>query len=153
MAHRMRIGGTNYAVTGGRILVGATGYDVVLGRTKIDGTHYDVGVGDLYTVTFFGNPSYLGPYDASNRRVQASFNAWINNYQVSWPGTRMAIPGSLLYINSISKVVDAGGGIVDEGPQMKIYVNGNYYGSSLNINLTGNTMVAVINAYQVAVSI
>lgn len=42
MAHQTMVGGTKYAITGGRTLVGGTAYGVVGGKTRVDGTAYDI---------------------------------------------------------------------------------------------------------------
>lgn len=55
MAHNVLIGGTGYAVKGGRVLIGGTGYAVKGGRTLIGGTGYGIGfgtpIGELETGT------------------------------------------------------------------------------------------------------
>ena len=52
MAHKTRVGGTNYEVKGGRTLVNGTGYSIQKGRTRINGTGYDV----LFTFTPYPVP-------------------------------------------------------------------------------------------------
>ena len=42
MAHRTRIDGTTYTITGCKSMVNGTSYSVSLGKTKIDGSTYDV---------------------------------------------------------------------------------------------------------------
>lgn len=42
MAHKTKIGGTAYEISGGRTLVDGTGYSIEKGRTKVDGTGYDI---------------------------------------------------------------------------------------------------------------
>lgn len=55
MAHKAHIGGTGYAVKGGRVLIGGTLYAVKGGRTLIGGTGYGIGfgtpIGELATGT------------------------------------------------------------------------------------------------------
>ena len=50
MGHKVLIGGTSYAITGGRTLVGGIGYSVTKGRTLIGGTGYDVSFTTVSTV-------------------------------------------------------------------------------------------------------
>ena len=42
MAHRTRVSGTNYEISGGKARVSGTGYDIIGGRTRVSGTGYDV---------------------------------------------------------------------------------------------------------------
>lgn len=62
MAHKVLVGGTAYAVKGGRTLVGGTGYAVKGGKTLVGGTGYTIefsGVA-LATVTLWiDNPDYV----------------------------------------------------------------------------------------------
>ena len=42
MAHKVLIGGTAYAIKGGKTLINGTGYSIKKGRTLINGTGYDI---------------------------------------------------------------------------------------------------------------
>ena len=42
MAHKTRVNGTNYGISGGKCLVNGTSYDIKKGRTLVDGTGYDI---------------------------------------------------------------------------------------------------------------
>lgn len=42
MAHKVLVGGTGYAIKGGKTLIGGTGYNIKGGRTLIDGTAYKI---------------------------------------------------------------------------------------------------------------
>lgn len=42
MAHKTKVGGTAYDISGGRTLVGGTGYSISKGRTLVGGTGYDI---------------------------------------------------------------------------------------------------------------
>lgn len=42
MAHKTKIGGTNYGISGGKTKIGGTNYSVSKGRTLKDGTGYDI---------------------------------------------------------------------------------------------------------------
>lgn len=55
MAHKVRIGGTAYSITGGRTLIGGTGYGISKGRTLVDGTGYDIAFGATETETWVWN--------------------------------------------------------------------------------------------------
>lgn len=47
MAHKTRINGTAYEISGGRTLVNGTGYSVESGRTLVNGTGYDIDLSNL----------------------------------------------------------------------------------------------------------
>lgn len=62
MAHKTRVNGTNYGISGGKCLVNGTSYDIKKGRTLINGTGYDITFGpvmpikgDLVTMNLDGN--------------------------------------------------------------------------------------------------
>ena len=42
MAHKTRVNGTNYGISGGKCLVNGTSYAIKKGRTLVDGTGYDI---------------------------------------------------------------------------------------------------------------
>lgn len=42
MAHKTKIGGTNYGISGGKAKIGGTNYGISGGKTKVSGTGYDV---------------------------------------------------------------------------------------------------------------
>ena len=62
MAHKTRINGTEYEITGGKCLVGGTEYAVQKGRTLVGGTGYDVSFSSPsgFKDIFSGKPSYCG---------------------------------------------------------------------------------------------
>lgn len=45
MAHKTKIGGTAYEISGGRTLIDGTGYSIDKGRAKVGGTGYDISFG------------------------------------------------------------------------------------------------------------
>jgi hypothetical protein len=45
LAHKTKIGGTAYEISGGRTLVGGTAYSIDKGRTLVDGAGYDISFG------------------------------------------------------------------------------------------------------------
>lgn len=49
MAHKVLVGGTGYAIKGGRTLIGGTGYAIKGGRTLIGGTGYKISFGPIKT--------------------------------------------------------------------------------------------------------
>ena len=62
MAHKTRVNGTNYGISGGKCLVNGTSYNIKKGRTLINGTGYDITFapplmlvkGDLITMNLDG---------------------------------------------------------------------------------------------------
>lgn len=64
MAHKTKIGGTNYGISGGKTLVGGTGYDIPGGKTKVSGTNYSVIVEPQTSISIGGTPtgSYTTAY-------------------------------------------------------------------------------------------
>ncbi len=81
MAHKVKINGTNYEVTGGRTLIGATGYDVSDGNTKIAATGYDVGFKYYTGVIWDGNR--IDPMLAFGLNVYGAYNSSTQTYTVS----------------------------------------------------------------------
>lgn len=55
MAHRTKINGTAYEISGGKTKINGTGYSISKGRTKVGGTGYDVSFGVSYDPTFANN--------------------------------------------------------------------------------------------------
>ena len=53
MAHKTKINGTNYDVSGGKTLIGGTAYKITGGRTLIGGTAYAISFTTTPTVTTF----------------------------------------------------------------------------------------------------
>lgn len=47
MAHKTKVGGTAYEITGGAVKVGGTKYSIKKGRTKVGGTGYDINFSNL----------------------------------------------------------------------------------------------------------
>ena len=56
MAHKVKIDGADYEITGGKTLVDGTAYDVEHGKISIDNTKYDVSW--LPIITVVGNPTF-----------------------------------------------------------------------------------------------
>ncbi len=54
MAHKTKVGGTDYEIKGGRTLVNGTGYGIKKGRTMVDGTGYDVSFAKEHTISIVG---------------------------------------------------------------------------------------------------
>lgn len=42
MAHKTRLGGSNYSITGGKTRIGGTNYSISGGRTRVGGTNYKI---------------------------------------------------------------------------------------------------------------
>ena len=42
MAHKTRVSGTNYEITGGKVKVSGTNYEITSGKVKVSGTNYDI---------------------------------------------------------------------------------------------------------------
>ena len=59
MAHKTRINGTEYEITGGKCLVGGTEYAVQKGRTLVGGTGYDVSF-ETFSISYSGNHNIYG---------------------------------------------------------------------------------------------
>jgi hypothetical protein len=58
MAHKTRVNGTNYEISGGKTLVNGTAYSIDKGKTLVGGTAYEVGFVENLTVTMTqANPS------------------------------------------------------------------------------------------------
>lgn len=58
MAHKTRVAGTNYEISGGKTLVGGTGYGITKGRTLVGGTGYDISFGAYVSVSITKNTGY-----------------------------------------------------------------------------------------------
>ena len=59
MAHKTRIEGTGYEISGGRVLVDATGYDISEGRTLVESTGYDISFGVEISTLPIGSSVYM----------------------------------------------------------------------------------------------
>ncbi len=125
MAHKVKIGGTNYEVTGGRTLIGATGYDVSDGNTKIAATGYDLGFGSTILVRCVGTPSYYGTYSLNtNLRMAVAVSVRSNGQLLNW-----AAGGAMNGVNSryplkitiSGELYDLNGNFVGPLPGLSIY--------------------------------
>lgn len=55
MAHKTRVSGTNYSISGGKCRVSGTNYSISKGRTKVGGTGYDISFAPDYDPVFANN--------------------------------------------------------------------------------------------------
>jgi hypothetical protein len=91
MAHKALIGGTEYAVKGGRTLVSGTGYKVQVGMSLVGGTGYKVKFSPLPLVTITG----VGLEDHHEVNIGGTVE---KNYGGSW------IVGGTTYISETSDI-------------------------------------------------
>lgn len=135
MAHKVKIGGTNYEVTGGRTLIGATGYDVSDGNTKIAATGYDV--------KFRGAPTSVwvtGAVTGNWSNPPAGFNK-ITEYSING-GAFTQITGSDVYVTTDIHAGD----MVTIKSTIIVSVYGNVSGGSCKIVYNGTEVVAYPSA-------
>lgn len=73
MAHGVKINGTNYGISGGKVMVGGTAYSVSGGKTKVNGTNYTVSFGPPL-ITFYADANGAsGTYQAEEGMTWGAF--------------------------------------------------------------------------------
>ena len=122
MAHKTRINGTEYEITGGKCLVGGTEYAVQKGRTLVGGTGYDVSF-ETFSISYSGNHNIYGD----------ETKGWIEMLSDGVLSAKIPVPCDLYLIGcgSDGRVgTQTRGGIGGNGGQYKEYyeivINGSY---------------------------
>lgn len=59
VAHKTKVSGTIYEVTGGRTRVSGANYDISGGRTRVSGTNYGISFGMTFIVSYRGTDDYV----------------------------------------------------------------------------------------------
>jgi len=77
MAHKTRVGGTNYGISGGKCRVSGTNYSIKKGRTKVGGTNYDINFGPLITLKI----RFVNGYDDGRANQSYVCYAEVNGVQ------------------------------------------------------------------------
>lgn len=95
MAHKTKIGGTNYEVSGGKTKVGGTNYGIAGGRTKVGGTNYGISFGPPILANFADNPWSTIIWACQNNAVPST---WVVGNQKT-----MTIDGESFPIDIIGK--------------------------------------------------
>ena len=104
MAHKTRINGTNYSITGGKTKVGGTNYSVKGGKTLVGGTVRTISFGPEL-VEFYIFDGYMVPMECSfTAEVGMTWEDWINSDYVTpndWGVTNgnFEIRNDLVYFN------------------------------------------------------
>lgn len=103
MAHKTRIGGTAYEVSGGKTLVGGTAYSIAGGRTLVGGTGYGISFEEAITlnISHTGSSSSYCVVKVNGTSVTSSTTMEVKNgdvismtvYPANVYGTE--IPGSI----------------------------------------------------------
>lgn len=75
MAHKARIGGTYYAIKGGKTKISGTNYSVQKGKTKVSGTIYDISFTTIATFTLAAQ-GYRKEYQFV---VGMTITEWVNS--------------------------------------------------------------------------
>lgn len=137
MAHKTKVGGTNYAISGGRTLVGGTGYSISKGRTLVGGTGYDIAFRNTAKLSSLpvGTSVYANvngvPYEfiivhqgkPSSAYYGSNMGAWLlmkNTYsKVSWNTSSSNNYGSS-YIKSWLNGANTFLGLFDDAVESKI---------------------------------
>lgn len=104
MAHKTRINGTNYSITGGKTKVGGTNYSVKGGKTLVGGTVRTISFGpELVEFCIFDG--YMVPMECFfTAEVGMTWKDWINSDYVTpndWGVTNgdFEIRNNLVYVN------------------------------------------------------
>lgn len=104
MAHKTRINGTNYSITGGKTKVGGTNYSVKGGKTLVGGTVRTISFGpELVEFCIFND--YMVPMECFfTADVGMTWEDWINSDYVTpndWGVTNgdFEIRNNLVYLN------------------------------------------------------
>ena len=104
MAHKTRINGTNYSITGGKTKVGGTNYSVKGGKTLVGGTVRTISFGPEL-VDFHIFDYYMVPMECYfTAEVGMTWEDWINSDYVTpndWGVTNgnFEIRNNLVYLN------------------------------------------------------
>lgn len=53
MAHKTRVNGTNYSISGGKARVNSTNYSISKGKTRVSGTNYAISFTTVALITFY----------------------------------------------------------------------------------------------------
>lgn len=95
MAHKTKIGGTNYEVSGGKTRVNGTNYGIAGGRTKVGGTNYGISFGPPILANFADNSWSTIIWACHNNAVPST---WVVGNQKT-----MTIDGESFPIDIIGK--------------------------------------------------
>lgn len=115
MAHKTRIGGTAYEISGGKTLVDGTAYSIKNGKTLVGGTAYDIGFVPIITFYIGEDGSFF------NMEYQAeqgmTWREWVNsayNLNGVYSVKRSQIIRNGYYIQNVTP-----DGVINEG---QIYI-------------------------------
>lgn len=73
MAHKTKINGTAYEVTGGRTKINGTAYEIVGGKTKVNGTAYDISFGPPLITFYVSNNGRVTTWQAEEGMTWGDF--------------------------------------------------------------------------------
>ena len=126
MAHKTKINGTNYDVSGGKTLIGGTAYKITGGRTLIGGTAYAISFTTTPTVTTFkfyievdGDYGTAGTYTAT---TGMTWSEWCDSSYSNRSG--LYVSNSILTAGHGTTVGDSNG--VEQSPT-DVIVSGETY--------------------------
>ena len=118
MAHGVKINGTNYGISGGKVMVNGTNYEISKGRTLVGGTGYDIAFApDMYT------------FSLKSQTIPVSANSWYWLYA-----------GSTQIVNTERSPNTPYGTVVEFAPgtQFKLVIGTGDYSATLKM-LDGRT--------------
>ena len=176
MAHKTRVNGTNYGITGGKCMINGTNYSIKKGRTLIGGTGYDISFRNTAKLSSLpvGTSVYANvngvPYEfiivhqgkPSSAYYGSNMGAWLlmkNTYsKVSWNSSSSNNYGSS-YIKSWLNGSNTFLGLFDDAVENKIitvripYTKGTGSSGSVASGSSGlSTRVFLLSATEVGIN-